>query len=305
MSIAMMRSAGRLCCLAACWLLAASNVLAQATPRPTQISGGISYTLASQALGDEREINVWVPPQYEDSEERYNVLYVLDGAVSQDFPHIAGLGQLGALSYTYEPLIVVGVETRVRQRELTPVPRDRRYIEAFPNAGGAGDFRRFLREEVIPFIESRYRVGARRALVGESLAGLFVVDTFLSSPDLFSDYIAVSPSLWWDDRALARNARRALQGRAERRQTLYLTLADEGGTMADGMARLVEALRAEDPHGLDWVFVDRSAEETHATIYHGAVLHALRRNFALPPYDAGPAPWFMIEDAAPPAAPSE
>jgi hypothetical protein len=273
---------------------------ARAEPEATPIVIGQSYRLTSTVLGDEREINVWTPPSYEQGEARYAVLYVLDGALDQDFEHIAGLAQLGALSWTYEALIVVGVQTRERQHELTPAPADERFRRAFPTSGGANEFRRFLRDDVFAFVDEHYRTSPRRALIGESLAGLFVVDTFLKAPDMFSDYIAISPSLWWDDRALARDAGRLLAQQSPGERRLYLSMANEGGTMGDGMRRLTRALRTVHPAGLDWTFVDRSREETHATIYHRAALEALRHYFALAPYETGPAPWYMIEGASPP-----
>jgi hypothetical protein len=264
------------------------------------IVAGTSYTLHSKILGDDREVNVWLPAGYGKGNTRYSVLYVLDGARDQDFGHIVGLGQLGELSATYETLIVVGVQTRKRIWELTPKAHDPRYIKAFPENGGAPVFRRFLNDEVVPFVENHFRTGARRAIMGESLAGLFVADTFLESPRAFDDYISVSPSLWWDDRALTRPtpalpAAKDLTGRR-----LYLTMGDEGGTSRKGMDELVAALRAHPQPGLTWTFVDRSASESHATIYHVSALDALRTFYKLPPYDTGPTPWWNVEGGSPP-----
>ena len=272
----------------------------QASLGGVPIAAGTSYLLHSDVLGDDREVNVWVPPGYGTGLDHYDVLYVLDGAVAQDFPHIAGLGQLGTLSGTYQSLIVVGVETKDRQHELTPAASDARYVRAFPRGGGAVDFRRFLRDEVFQFVETRFRAGQRRALIGESLAGLFVVDTLLRDPTLFNDYIAISPSLWWDDRALSREAPTLLTRHDGTERRLYLAIANEGGTMRDGVNRLMNALRDGAPAGLTVSFVDGSSSDTHATIYHGAALDALRRFYVLPGYDEGPQPWFMVEGASPP-----
>lgn len=274
------------------------------TPAPpaemaTPIHLGESHTIQSAVLGDAREINVWLPPAYGEADRRFSVLYVVDGALDQDFIHIAGLGQLGALSWQYEQLIVVGVQTRTRIHELTPPAQDARYQSAFANAGGAAEFRRFLESEVIPFVESRYQTGPRRAIMGESLAGLFIVDTLLNQPTLFDDYIAISPSLWWDDRALARQAGDLLMRNDARERRLYLAIANEGGTMQDGVDRLRLALGAA-PGRVEAHYSDRSASETHATIYHGAALDALRTLYPTPPYDYGPMPWYMTNGAAPP-----
>lgn len=282
-------------------MIAATLALAACTHAPTQeatpITLGAQFTFDSQILGTAREVNVWLPPDYAESDQRYNVLYVLDGGLDQDFIHIAGLGQLGALSWTYEPLIVVGVRSNDRQHELTPPAADPRYVQEFPRAGGAADFRRHLETELIPLIDARYRTGERRALVGESLAGLFVIDTVLKQPDLFQDYIAISPSLWWDDRALARDAAALAGAQNYAGRRLFLAVANEGGTMQDGIDRVRGALSQS---ALEIRYSDRSASETHATIYHNAVLDALRALYPMPPY-SGETPWFMIEGAAPPA----
>lgn len=163
---------------------------------PTPIALGEQHLLNSAILGDTREINVWVPPGIAEGRAPGAVVYLIDGALDQDFKHIAGLGELCALSWTCETAMIVGIQTKDRQRELTPAATDRRFIAGFPLPGGAAVFRRFIAEEVRPFIEVRYPAAPRTALMGESLAGLFVVDTLLEAPTLFDDYIAVSPSLW-------------------------------------------------------------------------------------------------------------
>lgn len=280
----------------------AQSVEAEPAAAGTPIQSGTSYTLYSTVLGDDREINVWLPPDYAKGEASYPVLYLLDGGLGQDFHHIAGLAQLGSLSWTFGPLIVVGVQTENRRAELTARPTDTRYLAAFPESGGAEQFRRFLETEVMPFVEERFGVGGRRALMGESLAGLFVIDTLLSQPSLFDDYVAISPSLWWDDRRpLQRADARLAQGEAMGRR-LYLAMADEGGTMQDGVDILRRALADVPQAKIAWRYTDHSPIATHATVYHGAAEEALRWLYPAPPYDSGPTPWYMIEGAAPPAA---
>jgi predicted alpha/beta superfamily hydrolase len=116
--------------LGLCALVCACATTNDAPAGSAPITIGTSYTLQSPTLGDDRQINVWTPADYgsaENADRRYNVLYVLDGALDQDFQHIAGLGQLGALSWTYEPLIVVGIQTKDRRAELTRRPQNARH----------------------------------------------------------------------------------------------------------------------------------------------------------------------------------
>lgn len=268
----------------------------------TPIHAGVSYSLRSAVLGDDRQINVWLPPDYAQSDARYTVLYLLDGALDQDFHHIAGLAQLGALSWTYGPLIVVGVQTRDRRAELTPQASDARYLRAFPRSGGAARFRQFLETEVFPFVAGRFRTGPRRAVMGESLGGLFVVDTLMNQPTLFDDYVAISPSLWWDDRRPLQDVGSLLRASEGTGRRLYLAVADEGGTMQEGVDLLRTALGQSGAGTIEWRYADRSSIATHATIYHSAAEEALRWLYPAPPYDPGPTPWYMIQGAAPPEA---
>lgn len=262
------------------------------------ITIGESHTFTSEILDDVRQINVWLPTGYSESAEKYPVVYLLDGALTQDFHHIAALGQLASLSWTFGPMIIVGVESKERRAEFTPVATDPRYLMAFPKSGRASTYRKFLREEVIPFVEGQYRTGERRALMGESLAGLFVVDTVLSEPGLFQDYVAISPSLWWDDRRPMQNLNRLLRDKDLTGIRFYLAMAGEGGTMQEGTDLLRSALSNASP-GVDLRYVDWSGRADHSTVYHSAAEDALRWLYPMPPYDYGEAPWYMIEGAAP------
>ena len=278
---------------------AATVPVRQADRVSAPVTIGTSYTLASDVLGEDRQINVWTPDGYDEDRPVYGVIYLLDGALDQDFEHIAGLAQLGALSWTYETFIVVGIQTKDRQHELTPQPTDGRFIKGFPTAGGAGDFRRFIEEEVKPFIEGKYRTGKRKVLMGESLAGLFVVDTLLETPDAFDDYIAISPSLWWDGMNYSAGARAKLDTFGNDDRRLWLALADEGGMMETGMDILRAALSDVPTEVVDHHFTDYSETESHSTIYHRAALDAFRSLFALPPFD-GNTLWYMDEFGEPP-----
>lgn len=270
----------------------------------TPIHFGTSHEISSSVLGETRTVNVWLPPHHDTAETPYTVLYLIDGGVEQDFPHIAGLAQLGVISWQFEPLIVVGIETTERLHELTPAPADERYQTQFETSGGAAAFRAYIAQDVIPFIEATYRVGERRAVIGESLAGLFIVDTLLEQPDLFDDYISVSPSLWWDDQAVGERATERLAAADHSDTRVYLTMGDEGGTMQAGLDKLLAALEAVEGTP-EYRYVDRRETETHSTIYHGAALDALRWLYARPPYDYGEVPWYLIEGGQPEAGPDE
>lgn len=264
--------------LMAAVLLAAGPALAQTAPvdpgRPIII--GRSLTLDSRILGERRRINVHLPASYDTEPARtYPVLYLLDGGEQEDFPHIAGLAQLGELSWTYREMIVVGIEGTDRKRDMTHPTTVASERKDLPTSGGSAAFRRFLGEELKPWVAARYRTSGETALIGESLAGLFVVETFLKQPALFDAYIAASPSLWWNDQSLARGAAADLAPWPAGDRKLYLTIADEGSTMQEGVDRVVAALKAAPPKGLTWRY-DPMPKLHHSTIYHPAALDAFK-----------------------------
>jgi len=246
-------------------------------PQPVTI--GTSYTLRSYVLGQTRRINVYLPPGYTDS-MHYPVLYLLDGGVQEDFVHIAGIASLAADFRRIREFILVGIEGIDRYHDLThptTVETDRQRL---PTSGGASGFRRFLATELKPFVERNFQVTGESALMGESAAGLFVVETFLREPQLFSDYIAVSPMLWWDGQSLARQADSLLRKPFPPARRLYLTIADEGGAMQEGVDRLVRSLKSAAPRDLEWTYVPM-VSETHGTTFHPSALNAVRRLFAV------------------------
>ena len=257
---------------------------AQTVSDPTLIVIGQSYTLNSAVMGEAREINIWLPPGYAEGDARYPVLYLLDGGQDQDFHHISGLAQLGGIAWTTRDIIVVGNASKDRRRELAFPATDPELKAEYPTAGESARFRRMLAEEVLPFVEARFRTDGDTAIIGESLAALFVTETFLTAPAMFDHYAAISPSLWWDQSSLPARAAELLAAHPAGEHTLWLTIADEGGAMQTGMDTLIAALKADTPDGLTWTYEPRPTE-THATIYHGAALTALRTLYPRPAED--------------------
>ena len=274
------------------------------TPAETPILLGTRHMLPSMILWDAREVNVRLPAGYaQDPSKRYPVLYVLDGGIEQDFTHIAGLAQHAEMSGTFGPSIVVGIATGKRIWELTFPTQDERYTTfyrangqpvEFASGGGSEKFRRFIAEEVIPFGDAKYRTGGRRTLMGESLAAFFVVDTLLRRPKLFHDYVAISPSLWWNREELGNRAVEMLKSNDYSDRRLYLTMANEGGTMRRGLDKLLAALRTPAAGALKWTFVDRRHSEHHGSIYHIAALDALRTLDPKPYRPGSPLPWLRV-----------
>jgi predicted alpha/beta superfamily hydrolase len=172
-------------------------------------------------------------------------------------------------------VIVVGIENTERRRDMTgptEVAEDRKIA---PHVGGSAPFRAFIRDELMPAMRTRVRGTGETAIIGESLAGLFIVETFLLEPALFDHYIALSPSLWWNDQALVRGAAASLKALPARPTTLFLTIAGDDD-LDDAGANFVATLRAAAPATLTW-FYEPMPDEKHSTIYRAAAPIALRR----------------------------
>ncbi|HEX2644235.1 MAG TPA: alpha/beta hydrolase-fold protein [Thermoanaerobaculia bacterium] len=257
-------------------LLPALGAWAEDRAEPLVI--GETFTVASKVLGETRRINVYLPPGYsEKPDTRMPVLYMPDGGLAEDFLHVAGLVQISVTNGTMRPFLLVGIENTERRRDMTgptEVAEDRKIA---PRVGGSAAFRRFLREELMPQVKRRYRTTDETAIVGESLAGLFVIETFLLEPDLFDTYLAFDPSLWWNNEALVRGADERLRAQPALKKTLYFASSEEKD-IAAAAQKLAETLGKRAGTGLHWHY-ERMPEEKHSTIYHPAALRAFRAVF--------------------------
>jgi predicted alpha/beta superfamily hydrolase len=241
---------------------------------------GRSYTLKSAILGDTRRLNVYLPPHYGDPTRRFPVLVLLDGGEAEDFHHITGLAQVTAFNGAVEELIVVGIEGVDRRHDLTTPSSDPEDVKLDPTSGGAAAYRRFLVEEVKPWIAAHYRVSGRTGLIGESLAGLFAVETLLHAPQSFDDYIAASPSLWWDKEALSREAAADFAKGDFKGRRLWISVGNEGSTMQEAVDRVVAAAKAVNPPSFV-LHYDPRPQERHDTIYEPTAIAALRTLYAV------------------------
>ncbi len=186
-----------------CLLLAVSMpCILQAQGIPTvDLPGSQLIKITSTNLGEEFNLSIGLPRFYDDTTRSFPVLYLLDG--QWDFPMVTGI--VGGQYYDgFLPgVIIVGIGwggahpnyDSLRAKDLTPTR-----IQQRPSTGDAPKFLAFLKKEVIPLIESKYRTAKDdRTLIGSSLGGLFTLYTLFSETNLFRRYILTSPSLQWDN----------------------------------------------------------------------------------------------------------
>jgi len=267
-----LQAAAALAALAAC-----GRASAQAALAPLAI--GETFTMSSTVLGETRRINVYNAPSKDGGP--LPVLYMPDGGLEEDFLHIAGLLQISIASGTMRPFMLVGIENTQRRRDMTGPSEDPEDRKIAPVIGGAHAFRSFLRDELMPAIKARYRTTGETAIIGESLAGLFVMDTFFVAPEMFDTYIAVDPSVWWNHESLLKTGAAQLRTRRHAGKSLYVAASGEPGMpkLADRIKLVFDS--AASP-GLRFELA-AFPDETHRTIYHPAALRAFRTAFGKHP----------------------
>lgn len=257
-------------------LMAALPGIPRAQPAPPPHD---SFVIQSQRLQEARTINVYRPPA--DAAVAHPVLYMPDGGVTEDFPHVAATVDAGIRAGRIAPLLVVGIENTQRRRDMTgptQVDSDRRIA---PVVGGSAAFRAFIAEELVPEIERRYRTTGARGIIGESLAGLFIVETLFEQPALFDTWIAFSPSLWWNDAALTRSADARLQRMPGLQGRMLLAWGDEDNIGPHAQA-LSDTVRRAGPAHLQWQALPRP-DLRHDTIYTALEAMAIERMYPATP----------------------
>ncbi|MBV1775979.1 alpha/beta hydrolase [Burkholderiaceae bacterium DAT-1] len=244
---------------------------------PQPITLGESFTISSRHLNEIRRINVYVPPGYRESPNaQLPVIYMPDGGMAEDFLHVAGLMQVSLANGTMRPFILVGIENTERRRDLTGPSTQEADRKIALRTGGSAAFRAFIRDELFPVIESRYRVTPERAIVGESLAGLFALETLIASPEMFSAYIAIDPSLWWNNSQLTQDTATFLKTHPDLTATIYLSSSGNGND--DSVKSYAGMIRHGNHAGIRHRF-DEMPQELHQTIYEPSALNAFRWAF--------------------------
>jgi len=242
---------------------------------PPSLTYGSVARLHSKALGEDRRINVFLPPAYEKSSDRYPVLYLLDGSAHEDYFHVTGLIDFLATYEVMPRTIVIGISNVDRKRDFTPPTKDEKDLAAAPTSGGAGKFVSFLETELIPYVESHYRTAGTRTIVGQSLGGLLATKILLEKPGLFDQYVIVSPSLWWNKQELIQGAAESMKKHQAPDRKVYISVADEHPEMKATAQKLAELVKNSGWGHLQYQYeyLDR---ENHATSLHISVYNAMK-----------------------------
>ena len=234
------------------------------------VTFGQQYKLPSSTLAEDRLLNVLLPREYADSTiKKYPVIYLLDGAVSEDFFHVAGLVRYYEDHGMMPPVILVGIANTDRKRDMTYPSSDPRDRADFPTTGGSANFIRFLQKELPQWTETTFRTTNYSTLIGQSLAGLLATEVLLKYPGHYDDYIIISPSLWWDREGLCQQMDSLTAALTDLPQRVFLSAGTEYPVMVNGSRKLAQLLEDR----TDATFLHLPAED-HNTILHEALNRA-------------------------------
>lgn len=241
------------------------------------LSIGESIEFESKVLNENRIINIYLPESYSpDSIKQYPVIYLLDGSMDEDFIHVVGNVQFCSFSWIniIPETIVVGISNIDRKRDFTYPSMAEIDQKEFPTSGKSAKFISFLSKELKPFINSNYKTNDNSTLIGQSLGGLLATQILFDQPELFENYIIISPSLWWDDeKLLKRELNKSLKNKS-----IYIGVGNEGPVMIRLAQSLFNKLSIEKSNEakLHYNFFEK---QNHSDALHLAVYDAFEKMF--------------------------
>ena len=250
------------------------GLLLNAQTTQTNFSIGVIDTIFSKTLNEKRIINVYLPEGYNPTDTtKYPVIYLLDGSKDEDFIHVAGLIQY--LSFPWinqtKPSIVIGIANIDRRRDFTYPTTIAKDKQDFPTTGSSQKFISFIETELQPFVTSKFKTTNAKTLIGQSLVGLLATEVLFKKPQLFNNYIIVSPSLWWDKESLLKfNPDFSQQSKIN----VHISVGKEESVMiadAKALFQKLQIIQKNKPKSAFKYYGDME----HATIYHIALYNAL------------------------------
>jgi len=220
----------------------------------------------SKVLNEQRTVVVQLPKSYDDNpDKQYPVIYRLDGAGNLPMMN-AVLESLQSQNAAPE-VIIVAIENTDRLRDLYPTANED------PNGpvgyGGGGEkFLSFITTELMPMVESKYRIHDYRVIEGASAAGVFALYALSQKPELFNAALTYSAAVWWNYGASAKNTVAFLKSSEKLDHFIYTSIGNEGAPMRPYYDDMISGMRANQPAGLRW------ENEAYAGVSHNLVTAA-------------------------------
>lgn len=229
-----------------------------------------TFEIESQILGETRNLSVYLPADYSNSETVYPVLYLLDGGTH--LQHASAAVDFLANLRLIPNTIVVAVYNIDRTRDFSPV-----HVDEQPTTGGADKFLGFLSEELVPYMESNYHSAGFNILLGHSFGGTFAVHALVAKPELFDAYLAVSPYLMYADNYVVKQATEKLKP-ATGFGFFFMTVGDEPGYL-ETLDEFSSLMKEKAGDKMEFKYV-KMEEENHGTTPYLTLFNGMRFIFS-------------------------
>lgn len=213
---------------------------------------GDKYNFQSDVLNEKRSLLIHLPYEYFNSEKEYPVIYVLDG--NNHFYHATNAVTILEENGKIPESIIVAIPNNsgTRGRDLA---RER------------DNFMKFIKNEVIGYIEKKYRTNNKKTIFGHSMAGAFVLNYLATESSLFDNYIVASPVIQILNSELLDKYKNFFRQNKTLDKSLYITLTGieaEGERATDALTKFVEILKNQAPLSFSWKY-DYLENQIHMT----------------------------------------
>ncbi|MES1219816.1 MAG: alpha/beta hydrolase-fold protein [Bacteroidota bacterium] len=209
-----------------CFIFSVTGIHAQQTN--AVVIGSID-SIQSRILKERRKFWVHLPASASDPKKKFPVVYLLDG--DNNFTSVVGMIDLLSSvngNTIFPEMIVVGILNTDRFRDLTPTHvTSGLWVDSARGKGSGGGeaFTSFMEKELIPHVDSMYPTGRYRMMIGHSLGGLMAIHILVHHQKLFNSYIAIDPSMWWDNQRLLHETKQAVTTGSYTGTALFLGMA--------------------------------------------------------------------------------
>jgi len=225
----------------------------------------------SDVFDADRNICIYRPDDYSNSQESYPVLYFLYGGPTDFHFNTGVIGRLSSIRMIPK-MMAVAVAVGDGQRDLTPTKSP----DYGPTSGGAADFLKYINEEVIPFVDQNYRTTPQRLFWSHSIGGLFGIYALLEEPEVFQSVLVSSPWMTYDrdQKYILMNTGAFLEKRNKQSNFLYICVGNEPNLMPQ-IEEFLQILEKNKPEGLLWKYV-KMPEENHTSIIARSLIAGLK-----------------------------
>lgn len=224
-----------------------TNVKSQNIPSVNAL--GSNYSIKSDILKEDRQIQIFTPEGYNKTNKKYPVLYILDG--QRLFPlGVSLLKSFTQFKQTPE-FIIIGITNKYPNRFGHFIDDEKKFLT-------------FIEKDVIPFVDNNFRTSNERLLFGWEYGGSFVIQTMLDRPNLFNAYLAASPFPLSNKISQISNF---LSNNASFDKTLYFSVSPNENEVNIGTEKLDSILKLKASKTFNWTFKKLMNEEHRSTPY--------------------------------------